>query len=204
MKLNNDLVIFDLETTDCNENYIIEIGAVYLNRENEIIGSYDGLITPPVPISQFVIDLTTLTNEQLTNEGLFPAEGLEEFESWVAKYSGSNLKKPRLCAWGTYFDSRVLRAEYKRQNRDYAFSGTMIDIKSLAFLWAALSGHRTDSFTVEKMAEEYMKMPPLEGAHYHRANYDALRTAQIYQRIVKDLTSGMFLDDGKLAKIVFE
>lgn len=204
MKLNNDLIIFDLETTDCDEHHIIEIGAVYLNRENELCGSYDGLITPPVPISQFVSDLTTLTNEQLIKEGLDQAEGLREFENWIASLGGSNLKKSRLCAWGNYFDITVLRAEYKRLGQSYPFSGTAIDIKSLAFLWCALSGHRTDSFSVEKVAEEYMKMPPISGGHYHRANYDALRTAQIYQRIASDLSSGMFLPDGKLAKIVFE
>lgn len=197
MKFHNDLVVFDLETSMCEEHYPIEIGAVYLNKDAEIVSSFDILINhPQAEIIPELTELTTITKEQLEKEGVTPEQGFQDFEDWVSAYSGGNTKKPRLAAWGTYFDSRVVRAEYKRQNKDFAFAGTFIDVKSLAFLWCALSGHRTDKMSVETLFEQHMKMTKIPG-HYHRANFDALITAEIYRRILKDLSEGFFLPSGQ-------
>jgi inhibitor of KinA sporulation pathway (predicted exonuclease) len=53
MKLNNDLLVIDLETTsgrdeDGNQtnNDIIQIGAVLLDRELKFVGCFDSLVKP--------------------------------------------------------------------------------------------------------------------------------------------------------------
>jgi DNA polymerase III epsilon subunit-like protein len=203
MKFNNDLIVFDLETTMCEQRHIIEIGAVYVDKECACKDVFDVLVSNPLAeITPELTEITTLTKEQLDAEGKPIGEALQMFEAWVLQFA-ANTKKPRLAAWGNYFDMPVLRNEYKRLGREFPFSGTCIDIKSLAFLWCGLSGRRTDKMSVQTVYENYMGNEG-NGRQYHRANVDAVATAAIYQQITYDLSTGMFLPDGKRLRLTLE
>jgi DNA polymerase III alpha subunit (gram-positive type) len=141
-------------------------------------------------VSDYVVDLTGHTREDLAAADPFPAVA-ERFHDWCLKKSGVNrLAKLRLAAWGNYFDVNVLRAEYAAWGLPYPFSGTAIDVKTAALLWCAASGRRTDSLSVHKCAEA-MNIVPL--GPYHRADVDADATAQIFQRAVGDLAGGVWV-----------
>ena len=62
MRLNNDLLVFDLEATSNQENaderpavqtnnFIIEIGAAFLDRDLKLVDTFDRLVRPEEPIT---------------------------------------------------------------------------------------------------------------------------------------------------------
>jgi DNA polymerase III alpha subunit (gram-positive type) len=206
MKLTQDLIVFDLETTSktnedgtqSNDN-IIQIGAVYLkrsdNKKYEIIDHFNELIKPKdETISPFITELTGISNEMVEDKDYFDVAAFK-FYDWVKK--NGNIKSTRLCAWGTYFDVPILRKHYQKHNINYPFSGTAYDVKTWACLWMMLSGRRADKLSVETVAR-IMAITP-EGK-YHNAHVDAQTTALIALRIFDDLNQGFFVDNDKNGK----
>jgi DNA polymerase III epsilon subunit-like protein len=199
MQLNNEIVVFDLEATasvDTSEhgppiqmnNYIIEIGATFLDRELTLVDTFSHLVRPEEPISSFITELTRITPEMCETQPLWK-DVAPEFEAWVAKWR-TNIKTVRLCAWGNYFDVPLLRRSYQRYGLPFPFSGTCFDAKTIAMMWCSLSGRRTDKLSVKSVAKD-MGIAP-EG-DYHRALTDAVTEAKIIQRVFKDLDSGVFV-----------
>ena len=199
MKLNNDIVVFDLEATariDTPEhgppiqtnNDIIEIGAAFLDHSLTLVDTFSHLVRPEEPISSFITELTGLTPEMCATQPLWK-DVAPAFEAWVARWC-TNIKTVRLCAWGTYFDVPLLRRSYQRYGLPFPFSGTCFDAKTIAMLWCSLSGRRTDELSVKRVAR-YMGIAP-EG-DYHRALTDAVTEAKIVQRVFADLDSGVFV-----------
>lgn len=198
MRLNNELVVFDLEATSNQEtaderpalqtnDFIIEIGAAFLDRELKLVDTFERLVRPEEPITPFITEITSITPEMCAGQPLWK-EIAPEFETWVARHC-DNIKRVRLAAWGNYFDMPLLRRAYARYERPFPFSGTCIDVKSLALVWMALSGRRTDKLGVETVASAMGVQP--EG-RYHRALTDAVTEAKILQRIFADLEGGFF------------
>jgi len=189
--LNNDLIVIDLEATASEDphgnqlnNFIIDIGAVHLDKNLEIQGSFSEIIQPEEPISPFIAQLTGITNQMVGDRPLWSKVGMD-FSQWVEGAVG-NPKKARLAAWGNYFDIPLLRKSYQNYHMPYPFSGTALDVKTLAFFWLSLEGKRTDKLNLEILAK-LLQIEP-EGA-YHRAITDAKVTAMILQRIWISLSS---------------
>jgi DNA polymerase III epsilon subunit-like protein len=202
MKLHNELIVFDLEATSTREpsedrppvqtnNFIIEIGAAFLNRELQIVDTFEQLVRPEEPISPFITELTGITPHMCESQPLWK-EAAPKFEAWVTQHA-RNFKSARLCAWGNYFDVPLLRRCYERYALPYPFSGTCFDAKTIAMMWCSLSGHRTDKLGVDAVAR-LMGIEP-EGA-FHRAKADAVVEARIVQRVFRDLDGGTFVSAG--------
>lgn len=198
MKFNNPLVVFDLETTDDPaDRRIIEIGAVYLDKDLGHQSTFREFVNPGVPVSQFVQDLTTITPGELSRADPFPAVAAR-FEAWVSGLC--NIKQARLAAWGNYFDVNVLRQEFAKAGMDYPFSGTCIDVKTAALMWCAMAGKRTDKLGVETMMGHLGL--PTEHVTFHRAQEDALATANIFRAVMIDLAGGVWVPCGGFMQYV--
>ncbi|PCI32836.1 MAG: hypothetical protein COB53_12420 [Elusimicrobia bacterium] len=198
MRLNNELVVFDLEATSNQENaderpqiqtnnFIIEIGAAFLDRELKLVDTFERLVRPEEPITPFITEITSITPAMCERQPLWKEIG-PEFEVWVSRHC-TNIKKVRLAAWGNYFDIPLLRRTYARYGLPFSFSGTCFDVKTLAMAWMALSGRSTDKLGVETVAAAMGIQP--EG-RYHRALTDAITEANILQRVFADLEGGFF------------
>jgi inhibitor of KinA sporulation pathway (predicted exonuclease) len=199
MRLNNELIVFDLEATSNQEdaaekpavqtnNFIIEIGAAFLDRDLKLIDTFQCLVRPEETITPFITEITSITPEMCEGQPLWK-EIASEFETWIKRHC-ENIKRVRLSAWGTYFDMPLLRRAYARYDRPFPFSGTCIDVKTLALLWAALSGRRSDKLGVETVASAMGIQPD---GRYHRALTDAVTEAKILQRVFADLEGGFFV-----------
>lgn len=188
MKLSNNLIVIDLETTGSHK-FITEIGAVFLNKNLEIIDTFQILIKPEHPIEQEIESLTGITNDMVINAPLFP-QAIKAFEEWVIKHS-IRLKAVKLCAWGNYFDANVLRNLYKYYNMKYPFSGTWYDIKTIAAMWFMLSGRKQETLSVEKVIN--IMNIKLDAGRFHRADYDAMAEALILKVALGSLSNGFFL-----------
>lgn len=200
LNLNTDLLVIDLEATagidkkgNQTNNYIIDIGAVLLDRDLNIVSKFESLVKPEEPISDFIADLTKIDNSMVENEKLFP-EVIKDFHNWLEKSLGRpSFKKIRLCSWGTYFDIPLLRKVYQKYNLDFPFSGTAFDIKTMALLWHALSGRKTDRLQVSTVAKA---MDIKAEGTYHRAITDAIVETKILQKVMNDL-QGFFVEGKK-------
>lgn len=205
LNLNTDLLVIDLEATagtDSNgnqtNNYIIDIGAVLIDRDMNIVSTFTSLVKPEESISDFIADLTHIDNKMVENEELFPVVA-ENFLNWLKEaLNGRSIKKVRLCAWGTYFDIPLLRKVYQKYNLNYPFSGTAFDIKTMALLWHSLSGRKTDKLQVSTVAKE---MNIKIDGKLHRAITDAKVEALIMQKVFKDL-QGMFIETKEGVKLL--
>ncbi|QEN03938.1 exonuclease domain-containing protein [Thiospirochaeta perfilievii] len=196
--LNTDLLVIDLEATagvdengNQTNNYIIDLGAVLLNKNLEIVSSFESLVKPEEEITEFITNLTKIDNDMVKDEDLFPEVSNRLLKWLVDSLEGRSIKKIRLCAWGTYFDIPLLRSVYSKYSLNYPFSGTSFDIKTMALMWHSLSGKKTDKLQVSTVAKE---MGIKADGFYHRALTDALVETKILQRVWLDL-QGFFLED---------
>lgn len=199
MKLNNSIIILDLEATSNQvddkkplvqeNNYIIEIGAVLISKDLEIVSTFSSLVRPEEPVTPFITGLTGITQEQVDAALLWP-DVSKSFEAWAS--TSGNIKNVRLAAWGNYFDMPLLRKVYRNYSVPFPFSGVMFDIKTVAFMWAALSGRRTDKLSVDTLVKE---MGITVKGDFHRALVDAEAEAQVFIRAMKDLSGGVFIPD---------
>jgi len=105
--LTDELIAFDLETTGTypDKDKIIEIGAVKI-RGLEIIDSFDMLIDPHEPLTDFIKDLTNITDEMLCG-----AASEEEAVKAFLEFCGD---KPVLIAHNAKFDTEFLNEAMKR------------------------------------------------------------------------------------------
>lgn len=189
MKFNNPIIVFDLETTGCDTQAITEIGAVILDGNLDAIGEWESFVKPDVPVTEKAFEITQHKPEWLNNARPWSEVG-SEFESWVEATTKRNIKQARLAAWGNYFDVNVMRSQYARYGLAMPFSGTCLDVKTAALMWCALSGKRTDSLSVSKCAD-YMSFKPC--GQYHRALVDADMTSRIFQRVMEEISGGVWI-----------
>ncbi len=152
----SEFVVIDLETTglDPEQDKIIEVAAVKIRR-GLIVDQYTSLIDCGFPISDFVSDLTGITNEMLQNqphiEDIIPS--LEEF-----------IGEAVICAHNAEFDSAFLHKTWD-DPREWLDTITLAQIAypccasySLAWLTGMLA---------------------IENTSAHRALADALATAEL-------------------------
>lgn len=197
LNLNTDLLVIDLEATagkdekgNQTNNYIIDIGAVLLDRDLNVISTFESLVKPEEPISDFITELTKIDNSMVEKEDTFPGVAAK-FHTWLENSLGrSSFKKIRLCSWGTYFDIPLLRKVYQKYDLEFPFSGTAFDIKTMALMWHALSGRKTDRLQVSTVAKT---MDIKAEGTFHRAITDAIVETKIMQRTMKDL-QGFFIE----------
>lgn len=191
MKLTQDLIVFDLEATVSytfegiqEHNNIIQIGAVYLKRtpehRYELTDRFSTLVKPVGEmITPFITELTGISNFDVEEAPSFREAGAM-FRNWASTHG--NLKRMRLCAWGTHFDLPLLRSGYEKNGMEYPFVGGGYDIKSWAILWLMLRNH-SETFGIDQ-AMKAMNLTPV--GKLHDALADAENTALIALKVMDD------------------
>ena len=123
-------VILDLEATcwdqwEKKDNETIEIGAVLINEQREIISEFQSFIKPIryPKLSEFCIELTTIQQEQVDNAKYF-YEVIEEFKKWF----GYGEDEYILCSWG-YYDKRQFEDDCKLHNLESDWCKKHISLK---------------------------------------------------------------------------
>lgn len=169
-------VIVDLEAT-CWEgprkapNEIIEIGAVLVKDQAEVVSAFEQFVRPHLQpqLSDFCTSLTSIRQSEVDDAPLFP-EAIERFTSWFGYGQADYL----LCSWGFY-----ARHQFAH---DCKLHGMRVD-------W--LESHISLKHQYARMME--LKRPigmksalhheklTLEGTH-HRGIDDARNIARIIQR----------------------
>ncbi|MDM8533080.1 PolC-type DNA polymerase III [Clostridiaceae bacterium HSG29] len=167
--LNQEFVIFDIETTGLNKQKddITEIGAVMI-RNKQIIKQYSTFVKPTKKIPEIVIELTGITNEMVENERPIN-EVLPEFLEFVGN-------RP-LVAHNAIFDIAFIDRESKKLNLE--FNPTILDTMTLSKMLLK----KIKRFRLKTVAN-HLKVK-LEG--HHRAINDAAATALIFIKLLDRL-----------------
>ena len=159
---DDEMVVFDIETTGLSNRTckIIEIGAVKI-KAGEIIDRFDIFVDPEEPISEFITNLTSITDEMVKGA---PKER-EAIEQFLA-FAGDSM----LIAHNAAFDVGFIRVAAERSG--IPFTNSYLDTVGLSkYLNNGIKNHKLD--TIAKFYE-------LPEFHHHRAEDDAAILAEIF------------------------
>ncbi len=167
---DDEYVIFDVETTGLYNNVdtIIEIGAVKI-KNGEIVGEFNELINPNIPLSEKIIELTKITDDMLVDKDTLN-NVLPKFLDFV----GNSV----LVAHNAMFDIGFLN-KWSKEILDNEISNTILDTVALSqTLFKDLKNHKLNTVA------SYLGIPLL---NHHRAVDDAKATAKIFLKCVEIL-----------------
>jgi len=172
-------LIIDLEAT-CWKRYeghygtneIIEIGAVVLNNDYEVLGEVQRFVRPvrnPI-LSEFCKELTSIRQSDVDTAQIFP-DALADFQNQVEQLAGRRLDEMVFCSWGDY-DRKQLMKDCQYHKIPYPFGSHRNVKKEFA------RRRRIRPMGIAR-ALNILRMP-LEGTH-HRGIDDARNITKIFR-----------------------
>ena len=173
-------IIFDLEAScwdqwDQGQNETIEIGAVLINEEKEIISEFEQFVKPirfPI-LSDFCKALTSIRQEDVDTAPYF-YEAIDQFKKWIDIDQDDYV----LCSWG-FYDRKQLESDSELHHLDKKWIEKHISLKhqykDIKQLRRAIG--MKNALKLEQME--------LQGTH-HRGIDDARNISNIFLRYFKD------------------
>lgn len=167
-------VIFDLEATcwyqwDKSQNETIEIGAILINDQKEIVSEFEAFIKPIrfPKLSDFCIQLTSIQQSDVDNSPYFN-EVIAKFKDWF-DFDDQNYV---LCSWG-FYDKKQFESDCKIHGLNAEWVNQHISLK-----------HQYGKFKNLKRAIGMKNALKLEGfkldGTHHRGIDDARNIAKIF------------------------
>lgn len=173
-----DFVAFDTETTGLHaaDSYLMEIGAVRFNCKGVCAEPFDALIRPPVPISEFLTQLTHIDNAMVAGKPR-AAEVLPDFLRYL---QGSDTV---LVAHNAPFDLGFINAELERMTFP-PLANLTVDTLPLA-RWAypgLVRLKEKGQYKLQSLAKRFN----VEVLAAHRAADDARVCMELFKRMLQD------------------
>lgn len=179
-----EYIIFDLEATCWEEKNdkikeIIEIGAVKLSDNLEVLDTFSEFVKPKINpmLSAFCKSLTGISQKDVDDALIFN-EVISNFEKWIF----SSGKKVEIISWG-YYDKKQILMESGAKG----YSGKIIKLLqerhiSLKHEFAKIRKERTCGM---KRALNKLNIP-LKG-HHHRGIDDAKNIVEIFKSVFSEI-----------------
>ncbi len=168
-KLNDECVVFDLETTGLKKetDKIIEIGAVKV-KDGEVVDKFSAFINPGIKLSDKIVKLTGITDDMLKD-----ASPEEEVVPEFLSFCGDAV----LIGHNVGFDIGFIRRFATSVGTEV--NNTVVDTLGLArTLYGDLKNHKLDTVC------DHLGVSLL---NHHRAVDDAKATADIFLLMAKEL-----------------
>ena len=161
-------VIVDIETTGGNpkESKITEI-AMYKHDGNQIIDQYESLVNPLIPIPEFIVRLTGISDKMVRDAPQFHE---------IAKDIIQFMEGCTFVAHNVAFDYGVMRYEYKSLGYDFRYPH-MCTVRASRTI---LPGH--ESYSLGKLTRAL----GIQLVGRHRAGGDAHATALLFERLFQE------------------
>ena len=167
-------IILDLEAT-CwatrteKQSEIIEIGAVEVNADRQLVSEFCEFVKPEIhpQLSDFCIELTTITQQQVDDADHF-THVIERFKEWI----GVGQSPYMLCSWG-FYDRKKLEEDCQRFGHSIDWLRHHISVKHQH---GKFSGLKRPVGMGRALAYENI---PLDGTH-HRGIDDARNITKIF------------------------
>lgn len=175
------MIAIDLETTDVDpvKGSIIQIGAIALDKELNIIGEFNKFIAP---LDKHRNPEAMKVN-QISESTLQSASNLHQILGLFEAFTGSITQ---LSAWGAHFDLPFLKKQYEKIGREYSFSYRHFDLKSVALWEMAKKGQ-----PVVSGVKRFLKMNNIEfDGNTHDALADIKNTVKLIKYFISDKKYG--------------
>ena len=179
-----EFVVFDLETTGAKSPpcRITEIGA-YRVQDGAIVGEFQTLVNPEMPIPWFITQLTGISDDMVRDAPVF-AEVAHDFLEFI----GDSV----LVAHNSGFDMRFLNHEIGRIYEDYRVANPCLCTVQLSRrLLPDILNHK-----LKTVAEHYS----IDLINHHRASADALATAHIFINLLSQMQTDGVRDFAAIKK----
>lgn len=166
-------IVLDLEATCAEdksvEHEIIEIGAVKVNEQGEVVDEFSEFVKPVQnpTLTDFCTQLTSITQEQVDDARLFP-DVLASFQEWIGT------EEYVLCSWG-FYDKKQLIKDCERNNLATKWLNRHISVKHQ---YAEMKKLKRGLGVPKALEREGLTF---EGIH-HRGIDDARNIARIFVR----------------------
>lgn len=201
-KLPKDLIIIDVETSGTNPETasIIQLGACIFNKDGYLERGLEGgetryLIQPKVSFNEYIkpytdewtegaYEIHRIEKSFLEHKGLDLNHVLELFEVWASPIWADLKKRYWLAQWGNGFDTNMLRAAYKKANREYPFHYRAFDIASIVRIHLAKQGKLYMKCGENKCAKALGIQ--VYNTRLHDALYDAQLSGLMLEKIAKE------------------
>ncbi len=167
-----DFIALDVETTGLDEkrNDITEIGIVRF-RNGELVAEFSTLVKPREKISEYVANMTGITNEMVSTAPEFEAV-VEE----MLKFIGDDL----VVGHNIGFDVGMLDQALIRAGRP-VLENVVLDTLDIISILNPTGG----SFKLSHLAKIYGVLEE----NVHRAKDDSLMTANLYLKLINEIKS---------------
>lgn len=180
-KFHKHYIFLDLEATCAKDNGIaraeretIEVGAVALNAQRQVISEFQEYIRPVLhsKLTDFCCELTGIRQSQVDTAAFFP-HVFQRFSAWV-----SGLEDCFLFSWGHY-DRKQLVQDCRRHGIEYTLPKGFMDFKNLFFKKQKLLTRAGLEATITQLGLRF------EG-RAHSALADARNTARLLRYVNDD------------------
>lgn len=177
--------VLDLETTGHGAgDEIIQVGLVLLDEDRKVVRSYSSFVKPTIPIPAFITGLTGIDETMVAD-----APELEEVLLEVVPLLGDAV----LVAHNVGFDAGFLNAALDRSGY-VAFDGRRLDtVDLLRILYPTLTTYQLGAVT---------ELFGIEHGQHHRADSDAMATAELFAACCRKLETLPLLTLQRLAKLL--
>lgn len=164
---NNDIVVFDLETTGLNflDSEIIEIGAIKIKKGSIISEKFSTYVKPNGKIPKEITELTGITNDDVKN-GSSLQDALADFYKFT--------RNTTLVGHNVNFDYGFIAYYGKKVGYDFS-KDPKHDTYALATKY--VSGLK--NYKLKTVAEHF----GISLKNAHRAYHDAYATAEVYLKL---------------------
>ena len=164
--LNNDVVVFDFETTGLNveDCYIIELGAVKIHK-GKLTETFSTLVKPPIAIPKEITELTHISNEMVENAPCYELV-LADFYKFT--------RGCILSAYNIDFDVKFLQ----KYGRNILFNFDNEQIDTLLIARQNIKGLPNYKL---KTVVNHLKIELISA---HRALDDAIACAKVFQKLM--------------------
>ena len=188
-KFPKDLIIFDVETSgiDPETASIIQLGAMIFDKKGRLLDNYyfNEYVKPYTnEWSEEAYKIHKIEKSYLQEKGKDIETVLRLFEIWASTV-GFDLKKTYwLAQWSCGFDTDMLRAAYKKINREFPFHYRTFDVASIVRFYLAKQGKLFMKCGENKCARALGI--EVDNTKLHNAYYDAYLSGRMLEKIVRE------------------
>jgi inhibitor of KinA sporulation pathway (predicted exonuclease) len=181
-----NILSIDIELNQLESPKVIEIGAVvFKSRTGEVVETFQTYVNPKEPITEFITNLTGITNEEVTN-----APSITE-AYYLLKEFHKKHKCVRNCVlWGSGVrnDSYTIWQEAKVEEKNF-MGFRVIDAKTL-YQSLQMYSNGTVKGGLKKALEELGINWDHKYGKEHRALPDAYNTARVWSYLTERMYLG--------------
>ena len=174
---DGNLIVFDTETTGLGrEDRIVELAAVkckFYQGQFVMVSCIDVFIKPPFSMPQKAVEINGITDEFLENK-----PGEEQIFPFIYNYFGSF---PKLCAYNSSFDIRMLKAMYERNGK---ILNPVLDFDMYKVSKDVLCEENLPNMKLQTVASTYGVD---EGIKFHSALDDVKVLVRVMNSVLNDI-----------------